>query len=137
MRTLETLGVTATIELSPAGTLTGLIRRALPEVAAVALRTPEDLPAAAELIAEHGEQLATHTPQWRVVVAPAGGTVRIPPARLDQSLGAGDVVAHVATRTEDLAVTASEPGRIIELLVHDGDPVSQGQPLARMTGDRT
>jgi [acyl-carrier-protein] S-malonyltransferase len=47
------LGVTALIELPPAGTLTGLARRALPGVQTVALKTPDDLGAARALLAEH------------------------------------------------------------------------------------
>ena len=45
-RPWPTLGVTALIELPPAGTLTGLGRRALPGIQLVALKTPDDLPAA-------------------------------------------------------------------------------------------
>jgi [acyl-carrier-protein] S-malonyltransferase len=126
--------VTATIELSPAGTLTAMIKRALPDVAPIALRTPDDLDAARAAIAEHGTYVATHAPDWRVVVAPAGGTVRLPDASLDGVLSAGDVVAHVTTRSEELAVTAGAAGQLLELLVHDGDPVSPGQPLARIGG---
>jgi [acyl-carrier-protein] S-malonyltransferase len=134
-RTLAALGVTGTIELAPGGTLTGLVRRALPEVEAVALRTPADLPAARRLIAEHGtdtvgEVLGT-PPTWRLLVAPEGGTVRLPgPA--DPVLAAGAVVARVSTRAGELVVTAGEGGRLLELLVHDGDPVGPGQPLARL-----
>jgi [acyl-carrier-protein] S-malonyltransferase len=54
MRTMSALGVTALIELPPAGTLTGLARRALPGVALAAVKTPADLGAARALIAEHG-----------------------------------------------------------------------------------
>lgn len=54
MQTLADLGVSALIELSPAGTLTGLAKRSLRGVPAVALKTPDDLPAARDLIAEHG-----------------------------------------------------------------------------------
>ena len=46
-------GATAFIELPPAGTLTGLARRSLPGVALLALKTPADLDAAKELVAEH------------------------------------------------------------------------------------
>ena len=53
MSTLQELGVTALIELPPAGTLTNLTKRALPGVAAVALKTPDDLDAARALAAEH------------------------------------------------------------------------------------
>src|SRR5580704_2792515 len=53
MRTMADLGVTALIELPPAGTLTGLARRALPGVALLAMKTPEQLAAARDLISEH------------------------------------------------------------------------------------
>ncbi|GAA0476723.1 malonyl CoA-acyl carrier protein transacylase [Paractinoplanes deccanensis] len=56
MRTLADLGVTGVIELPPAGTLAGLVKRELkgngaPEI--VTLNTPDDLPAARDLIARH------------------------------------------------------------------------------------
>jgi [acyl-carrier-protein] S-malonyltransferase len=50
-QTMADLGVTAIIELPPAGTLTGLARRALPGVAQLAIKTPDQLDAARELIA--------------------------------------------------------------------------------------
>ncbi|MGH3312845.1 MAG: ACP S-malonyltransferase [Streptomyces sp.] len=53
METFQQLGVTALIEVCPGGTLTGLAKRALPGVRTVALKTPDDLEAARELIAEH------------------------------------------------------------------------------------
>ena len=51
MRTMADLGVTAIIELPPAGTLAGLARRALPGVERVALKTPDDLGKARALVA--------------------------------------------------------------------------------------
>ncbi|MBN3928077.1 ACP S-malonyltransferase [Streptomyces verrucosisporus] len=53
METFKEMGVTALIEVCPGGTLTGLARRALPGVKTLALKTPEHLDAARELIAEH------------------------------------------------------------------------------------
>ncbi|PBC64177.1 ACP S-malonyltransferase [Streptomyces sp. Tue6028] len=53
MRTFEDLGATTLIEVCPGGTLTGLAKRALPGVRTLALKTPEDLDAARELVAEH------------------------------------------------------------------------------------
>lgn len=53
METFKDLGVTALVEVCPGGTLTGLAKRALPGVATLALKTPDDLDAARELIAEH------------------------------------------------------------------------------------
>ncbi|MFF4300225.1 ACP S-malonyltransferase [Streptomyces sp. NPDC001601] len=53
METFKELGVTALLEVCPGGTLTGLAKRALPGVQTLALKTPDDLDAARELIAEH------------------------------------------------------------------------------------
>ena len=53
MTTMTSLGVTAMIELPPAGTLTGVARRALPGVQLLAMKSPGDLDAARALIAEH------------------------------------------------------------------------------------
>ncbi|MFH9982913.1 ACP S-malonyltransferase [Streptomyces sp. NPDC017179] len=53
MGTFKELGATALVEVCPGGTLTGLAKRALPGVKTLALKTPDDLDAARELIAEH------------------------------------------------------------------------------------
>jgi [acyl-carrier-protein] S-malonyltransferase len=50
METMAALGVTDMIELLPGGTLTGLAKRGLRGVRTVALKTPDDLDAARELI---------------------------------------------------------------------------------------
>lgn len=57
MQTLGELGVTAILELPPAGTLVGLIKRALPGVETLALKTPDDLDAARDLISRHTESV--------------------------------------------------------------------------------
>jgi [acyl-carrier-protein] S-malonyltransferase len=57
MQTLGDLGVTAVLELPPAGTLVGLIKRSLPGVETLALKTPDDLDAARDLIARHTESV--------------------------------------------------------------------------------
>jgi [acyl-carrier-protein] S-malonyltransferase len=53
MATLRSLGVTATIELPPAGTLSGLVKRELKGTTTVALKAPEDLDKVADLISDH------------------------------------------------------------------------------------
>jgi [acyl-carrier-protein] S-malonyltransferase len=53
-RTMAERGVQALIELPPAGTLTGIARRALPGVTLQAIKSPDDLDAARKLIAEYG-----------------------------------------------------------------------------------
>lgn len=50
MASFATAGVSGIVELSPAGTLTGLAKRALRGVPAVAVKTPDDLQAAAALL---------------------------------------------------------------------------------------
>ncbi|MFI1936433.1 ACP S-malonyltransferase [Streptomyces purpureus] len=56
METFQQLGVTALVEVCPGGTLTGLAKRALPGVATLALKTPDDLEAARTLLTEHATQ---------------------------------------------------------------------------------
>lgn len=50
MDSLAAAGVTGIVELAPAGALVGLAKRGLRGVPAVAIKTPDDLPAAIELI---------------------------------------------------------------------------------------
>ncbi len=77
MATMRTMRATAFIELPPAGTLTGLARRAMPGVALLALKTPADLDAARALLAEHASSHSDHhAPEWRLIVAASGGTFR-------------------------------------------------------------
>lgn len=51
MDTMTGMGVTSLIELTPAGTLTGLAKRGMTGVATVAVKTPDDLESAKELLA--------------------------------------------------------------------------------------
>ena len=53
MATLRDRGVTAMIELAPAGTLTGLAKRELKGIALANLNTPDDLDAARALVRDH------------------------------------------------------------------------------------
>ena len=53
MRTLAELGVTATVELPPAGTLSGLVKRELRGISTLPLKTPSTIDKVADLLAEH------------------------------------------------------------------------------------
>jgi [acyl-carrier-protein] S-malonyltransferase len=53
MASMVSAGVTALIELSPAGTLVGLAKRAMPGVETVAVKTPENIEAALSVINNH------------------------------------------------------------------------------------
>lgn len=54
METLVSLGVTGVIEVAPAGTLVGLIKRATPTIEQFAFKSPDDLDAARAFVATHG-----------------------------------------------------------------------------------
>ncbi|HZM84110.1 MAG TPA: acyltransferase domain-containing protein [Candidatus Limnocylindrales bacterium] len=137
MRSLADLGVTAVIELPPAGTLAGLIKRELkgehvPEI--VTLNTSDDLPAARDLISRHGVT-PTNEPalHFRVVVASTGGTFE-PAAELAEGapIKTGQLIGQIVTRQGNVDVTAHQAGHLIEWLAHHDDPVGAGQPLARI-----
>ena len=53
METLKSLGVTGVIELPPAGTLVGLLKRAASEIETFALKSADDLDAAQEFAERH------------------------------------------------------------------------------------
>ncbi|HEV8175267.1 MAG TPA: acyltransferase domain-containing protein [Actinoplanes sp.] len=139
MKTLHDLGVTGIIELPPAGTLAGLIKRELkgegaPEI--VTLNAPDDLPAARDLIARHG-MAPSHEPTllFRVVVAASAGMFQ-PAEDLEEghSVSAGQVIGRIVTRQGDVEVTAHAAGLLTEWLAHYDDPVAPGQPVARIGG---
>lgn len=133
MQTMGELGVTAVIEVPPAGTLTGLVKRALPGVETVALKTPDDLDAARDLVARHGRPAPQDdSPTWRMLVAPGKGTVRLGDLPVGTALTAGATVATLVTSRDEQPVAAPHGGTVVEWLVEDGDPVSPGQPLVRL-----
>ena len=146
METMSDIGVTAMIELLPGGTLTGMARRALPGVALLAIKTPDQLDAARELIAAHaastnGYQAAPvgSPAEWKIVVAPGGGTFRsgaeegaAVATSAGETVSAGAVLGRVVARGGERPVTAQHDAVLVEWLVEDGDPVSEGQPLVRL-----
>ncbi len=140
MQAMTGLGVTALIELPPAGTLTALARRAVLGLQLAALKTPDDLDTARTLIAEHADSHDdSHAPEWRLLVAPLAGTFRACPARPaagpGAAVGSGAELGHVEMRGGSHLVAPAFPATIIEWLVEDGDPVSAGQPLVRLQPD--
>jgi [acyl-carrier-protein] S-malonyltransferase len=134
MATMTDLGVTALLELPPAGTLTGLARRALPGVETVSLQTPDDLPAALDLIERHGTASPTsQAPTWRLLVSPAKGTFRrAVDSEAGDALQRDVVVGSVVNLRDEQPVIAAHGGTVVEWLVEDGDPVSPGQPIVRL-----
>jgi len=137
-QTMASLGVTTLIELPPAGTLTGLARRALPGVRTLGLKSPGDLEQARALLAAgQDSHTGSHPPDWRLLVAPLAGTFRGTMAGPGTAVGTGTELGHVEIRGGDHMVSPAFPATIIEWLVEDGDPVSAGQPLVRLQPDGT
>ena len=69
---------------------------------------------------------------WRIVVAPVRGTVS--PADHDEGslLPAGSPLGCIRSRREEVNVSAAYDGVLAEWLVHDGDLVDAGDPIARL-----
>jgi [acyl-carrier-protein] S-malonyltransferase len=136
MATLADLGVTAIIELPPAGTLAGLAKRALRGIEIQTVNTPADLAAARDLVARHGvAPSAEPTPQFRVVVAGTAGTFAPADGLADgDEVRSGQVIGHIVTKQGPVEVTAHDTGVLTEWLAHHDDPVAAGQPLARIGG---
>jgi len=134
MATMGQMGVTAVLELPPAGTLTGLAKRALPGVETLALNTPEDLPAAWDLIERHAtETTMSQAPTWRLLVAPAKGIWKLGvSSEVGDRLVPGAPVGSVVNLRDEQPVLALHGGTVVEWLVEDGDPVSPGQPIVRL-----
>ena len=133
--TMQDLGVTAVIELVPAGTLAGIIRREMRGIELVALKSPDDLDAARALVSAHGHHAGSPNlpgPAWRLVVAPVGGTFQAEPAAPGTKLEPGAAIGRVATQRQATDVSAPYGGTLVEWLAEDGDPVTPGQPLARL-----
>jgi len=134
METMLDLGVTGLLEMPPAGTLTGIARRAMKGVETFALKTPDQLDDARAFIDKHGDPSHLDAnPTWRMLVAPAKGTFHqahdLPEGG---SLPAQATIGAVQSLRDETAVTAPYGGTIVEWLVEDGDLVSPGQPLIRL-----
>ena len=134
LETMEDLGVTGILEMPPAGTLTGIAKRALKGVETFALKTPDQLDDARAFCAKHGEASGFETtPTWRLVVSPAKGTFHVAAeASALDVLPPGATIGEVASLRDRTSITAAHGGEIVEWLVHDGDLVSPGQPLLRL-----
>ena len=127
MQTMGELGVTGVIEVPPAGTLTDLIKRALPGVETVALKTPDDLDAARDLVAATAARRRWTTPPpgaswWPPPRAPSTS----PTAGIGTDLAPGATVATLVTSRDERPVVAPHGGTVVEWLVEDGDPVAPG-----------
>ena len=135
LATMRELGVTAVLELPPAGALAGLAKREWKGagIEILALTSPADLDRARALIdAERGRAEAEHLPDWRVVVSPVRGTVSPAEVAEGTRLPAGSPLGRIRSRREEVNVSAAYDGVLAEWLVHDGDLVDTGDPIARL-----
>jgi malonyl CoA-acyl carrier protein transacylase len=135
LATMRELGVTAVIELPPAGALAGLAKREWKGagIEILALTGPADLDRARALIdAERGRAEAEHLPDWRVVVSPVRGTVSPAEVAEGSRLPAGSPLGCIRSRREEVNVSAAYDGVLAEWLVHEGDLVDAGDPIARL-----
>ncbi|PUA78968.1 acyltransferase domain-containing protein [Nocardioides currus] len=128
------LGVTGILEMPPAGTLTGIAKRAMKGVETFALKTPDQLDDARAFVDKHGERSVIETtPTWRMVVSPGKGTFhRSEEAASSDSLPPGCLIGEVASTRDTTPIVALHGGDVVEWLVEDGDIVSPGQPLVRL-----
>jgi len=132
MHSLADLGVTMLVELPPAGTLVGLARRALPGVETLAVKTPDDLETVRAMSWRHAAPATEPGPSWRLAVAPVAGTFRPSDVAPGSEMAPGSVVGTVVSSRDEKPVAATHGGVLVEWLAHDGDPVSPGQPVARL-----
>jgi len=134
LRTCADLGVTAAIELAPAGTLTGIAKRELPGVELLAIKSPADLAAARTLIdtRPHHSQ-GEHTVDFRVVVTPAKGVfTRADGIDEGADIARGTRLGTVRTNRDEHVIIAAQAGVLAEWLRADGDIVPAGLPVARI-----
>ena len=69
---------------------------------------------------------------WRVVVSPVRGTVSPAEVAEGSHLPAGSPLGSVRSRREEVNVSAAYDGVLAEWLVHEGDLVDAGDPIARL-----
>lgn len=153
LETIAGLGVTQIAELGPGGVLTGLVRRAIPEVQGVSVAAPGDLDKLMDMVAgtdgwagsltgHQGEHLYTSE---RVVVAPVSGVftpdatlVAMDVTPLAQSTAPHSTVGAISLlsvgqevgRIGEIPVRTPFDGQLIRWLAVHGERVIEGQPVA-------
>ncbi len=159
---LYDLGATSLVEVGPGGVLTGLARRALPQVSALSVSTPDNVVGLMEatagndwvqshLEADRGEKLFVSE---RLIVSPCAGVFHPRPElnvpRPGDQLPSKRRVTHASPqgaagrRTTTIgvgndlgtvsgqAVRSPFEGELVGFLAHSGERVESGQPLAWM-----
>ena len=134
LHTCRDLGIGAAIELAPAGTLTGIAKRELSGVELLAIKSPDDLERARQLIENHPQHAqGEHTPDFRIVVTPAKGVfTRADGLDEGRDVARGTALGTIATNREQHEILAPQAGVLIEWLRASGDIVPAGLPVARI-----
>ncbi|MGX7680528.1 acyltransferase domain-containing protein [Jatrophihabitans sp. DSM 45814] len=135
LSTLRALEIGTAIELPPAGALTGIAKRELPDVELFAVKTPDDLAKAQASIdsrSQHGQR--QHTPDVRVVITPTKG-IFTRTYGMDEGVPivGGTRIGTIRTNRDEFAVVAPASGVLAEWLKYDGDIVGAGLPVARLS----
>lgn len=131
LSTMRALGVRAAIELPPSKALTGIAKRELPGVELLAMRGPDDLAKAQELIDR--ELASTPGADGTVVLTPGNG-IFTRAHGLDEGLpvSGGTRIGTIRTDRDELAIVAPATGVLTEWLRANGDIVGAGLPVARV-----
>ncbi len=134
MQSMADIGVTGILEMPPAGTLTGIVRRTLKGVETLAFKGPEQLEDARQFVDKHGAMSdMDSSPTWRLLVAPSKGTfVKAGDYDAGDAISPTATIGAVKSLRDEVSVYAPHGGTVVEWLVEDGDLVSPGQPLIRL-----
>jgi [acyl-carrier-protein] S-malonyltransferase len=134
LHTCADLGISAVIELAPAGTLTGIAKRELRGVELLAIKTPGDLAKVHALIDSRPEAgQGEHTVDFRVVVTPAKGVfTRAEGLAEGVEIGRGTRLGTIRTNRDEHEIVAPDGGVLAEWLRDNGDIVAAGLPIARI-----
>jgi [acyl-carrier-protein] S-malonyltransferase len=134
LRTCADLGVSAVIELAPAGTLTGIAKRELPGVELLAIKTPDDVAKVRALLDSRPEDgQGEHTVDFRVVVTPAKGVfTRAEGLAEGGEVSRGTRLGTIRTNRDEHEIVAPSAGVLAEWLRDNGDIVAAGLPIARI-----
>lgn len=132
LNSLRALNVTAAIELPPARALTGIAKRELPGVELLAMRGPDDVAKAQELI---DRQLARASgSDGTVVLTPGNGLfTRAHGVEEGVPVSGGTRIGTIRTDRDELAIVAPATGLLTEWLRSTGDIVGAGLPVARVS----
>jgi [acyl-carrier-protein] S-malonyltransferase len=132
LNTMRALNVSAAIELPPARALTGIAKRELPGVELLAMRGPDDLAKAQELI--DSELASAPGTNGTVVLTPGNGIfTRAHGLEEGVPVAGGTRIGTIRTDRDELAIVAPATGVLTEWLRSNGDIVGAGLPVARVS----